>query len=999
MLVLAVCIPAGIIASTGAYSSNTHSGEEYVLFGKSMFDKENNLNMYLQGGMPVSYPVWIDFTSPSDVAVDNLIDVRYMNGEAASGTYDQSSGTLTILTPYDFDSSGSLQRIGMTGNNDIILVGGTAYGIGYFDYTEKIVFDVSSDFGRLIPRSGFCGTLIEDGTALSYADIIYDAVLFRKSDGVGFRSDKDEIDMGNGYVGNTYSAVFTLYNVGDESTDYVITPLGSPCITVDNDAGVLSPGEKKETTVLFSPDKTGNFSSELIIESEGETIEVTVTAKAIADEDYAPIVTEGNFRFKMSGLYPWIMDELDGNPVARAANTGISSTVSTLTALVAVDESERGILSFSGLYDPRFSSYDKFYLLVDEEEAYRPTEKGNFDAEIVLGPGEHTLEFVYDKGSFVVAGPGYEYGDDIVYLSKLSLINETVKEFDYTIDKDEVDFGRFFEGSRLFEEGDVQIGISNKGYKTIEITGVSADAPFKVVCDSRSIAPQATGSLVLKVEPCTEGIYESDVTLTTNAGDIIIPCKASVERMPDYSAIVTSGDFTFDTDRNYPFVIDDGKAVNSTSKVTDDEDRLSFFVAYFTVPQGSTGNLRWKGSLDCQEAALGQTPDFGLIIVDESYIALLNGRCTVSHHSFYPEQVLGLAPGEHSVYFCYNQNGDGQYTGEDLLAISELSLDFEPLPELSAELWDGRDMIDFGSLYAVQTSIQSVNIANTGKSGIQLTGFTDSKHFKVVAPDDTELYSLAMSPLSICFDPAQEDGIFEEEIQVSTTAGTIKIKCTGTAMPMDNVLLLEDFDGDISEWTFFDKDNDSANQWRAINSGTASNPYAHSGPGCLVSCSFNDSFILPDNYAVSPEFTIPEDGAELTYWVAASDKEYFAEIYDVIIGSGDDMATYETVFSEQLDSRNYRMNTIDLSEFKGRTVSVIFRHHSDSYEDYLLLDDVLVKTKSQEGISDTRNEGEVKSVEYYNLNGFKVEKPGRGIWVKRTVYSDGTSINEKTIVK
>lgn len=238
-----------------AKASGGHAGDEYVLFGKSMFDKENNLNLFTQGGKPVSYPVWIDFTNPQNVSVDNLIDVRYLNGKPAEGTFNEGTSELTIATPHEFESGNGLQLIGTNGSGDIVLVGGNPYGIGYFEYADNIVFNVTADKKKLIPTGGFSGTELSSGFEYGYTDIIYDAILLRKVEGIGFNVDKDVVDMGKGYVGNTYTAQFTVYNVGTEPTDFVITPVGSHCITLTEDSGTLAPGESKTMTVVFTPDK------------------------------------------------------------------------------------------------------------------------------------------------------------------------------------------------------------------------------------------------------------------------------------------------------------------------------------------------------------------------------------------------------------------------------------------------------------------------------------------------------------------------------------------------------------------------------------------------------------------------------------------------------------------------------------------------------------------------------------------------------------------------
>lgn len=84
-----------------------------------------------------------------------------------------------------------------------------------------------------------------------------------------------------------------------------------------------------------------------MLESEDDSMEIEVKARAVEDEDYSPIVTEGEFKFIMKGLYPWVMDEVEGVRAARSTNMGVSDSASSLTSTVNVKDGQRGILSFS----------------------------------------------------------------------------------------------------------------------------------------------------------------------------------------------------------------------------------------------------------------------------------------------------------------------------------------------------------------------------------------------------------------------------------------------------------------------------------------------------------------------------------------------------------------------------------------------------------------------------------------------------------------------------
>lgn len=65
---------------------------------------------------------------------------------------------------------------------------------------------------------------------------------------------------------------------------------------------------------------------------------------------------------------------------------------------------------------------------------------------------------------------------------------------------------------------------------------------------------------------------------------------------------------------------------------------------------------------------------------------------------------------------------------------------------------------------------------------------------------------------------------------------------------------------------------------------------------------------------------------------------------------------------------------------------------------YVFVLDPASPTTGIESVEPTENVGEVVSVEYFNLGGMKVSEPVNGIYIKKTIYSDGTVKAYKIIV-
>ena len=141
---------------------------------------------------------------------------------------------------------------------------------------------------------------------------------------------------------------------------------------------------------------------------------------------------------------------------------------------------------------------------------------------------------------------------------------------------------------------------------------------------------------------------------------------------------------------------------------------------------------------------------------------------------------------------------------------------------------------------------------------------------------------------------------------------------------------------EIDEWTFIDDDGDGFNwTWTLdyYNAFVSCEPYE--GEGCLYSESyFNPTWepLTPDNWAVSPEFEIPENAANVTlsYYVAPQDANYPADHYAVYaVVDGQEELLYEETLTSSM--YGYVNRTVDLSAYAGETVSIAFRHFN-SYD-------------------------------------------------------------------
>lgn len=157
------------------------------------------------------------------------------------------------------------------------------------------------------------------------------------------------------------------------------------------------------------------------------------------------------------------------------------------------------------------------------------------------------------------------------------------------------------------------------------------------------------------------------------------------------------------------------------------------------------------------------------------------------------------------------------------------------------------------------------------------------------------------------------------------------------------------FEGGMGCWTPFDEDGDGYTWVDNINSDW---PYqAYDGNGCIMSASFinNVGALEPDNWVVSPAIVIPNEGAKLSFFVAAQDASYADEHYGVYVStSGTNPSNFTLLFEEDLDANGgprdqgaWKQKFVNLN-YGGQTVYVAFRHFNVTDMFWMLIDNVSV---------------------------------------------------------
>ncbi len=150
-----------------------------------------------------------------------------------------------------------------------------------------------------------------------------------------------------------------------------------------------------------------------------------------------------------------------------------------------------------------------------------------------------------------------------------------------------------------------------------------------------------------------------------------------------------------------------------------------------------------------------------------------------------------------------------------------------------------------------------------------------------------------------------------------------------TPVPPEPVGPIWDFESDpeAQGWTFVDQDGDGRNWTWMLDWYDEYN--FHEGGGFIMSLSYENDYgpLYPDNWAVTPEFEVPENGL-FTFWAQGQDIDYPYEVFGVYLRP----AGGEWV---QIGSDDYTWGVdlqyeYDISEYDGRIVQMAIRHYNVS---------------------------------------------------------------------
>lgn len=155
-----------------------------------------------------------------------------------------------------------------------------------------------------------------------------------------------------------------------------------------------------------------------------------------------------------------------------------------------------------------------------------------------------------------------------------------------------------------------------------------------------------------------------------------------------------------------------------------------------------------------------------------------------------------------------------------------------------------------------------------------------------------------------------------------------------TPVPPEPVGPIWDFETDPEDqgWTFVDQDGDGRN-WSWMVDWYSEYDF-HEGYGFIMSLSYENDYgpLYPDNWAITPEFEVPENGL-FTFWAQGQDPDYPYEIFGVYLKEADGEEWVQIGQDDYTWGADYQFE-YDIAEYAGRTVQMAIRHYnvSDMFE-------------------------------------------------------------------
>ena len=582
---------------------------------------------------------------------------------------------------------------------------------------------------------------------------------------------------------------------------------------------------------------------------------------------------------------------------------------------------------------------------------------------------------------------------------------------------DDLDFGKTYPNMMI-----------SKTFAMMNVGGQPADYVITVESDgdafsaarvSGSVQPYSQAEITFEFNPAEVGEFEGLATIEFEEGDpILVHMTGEAIALPDYSAIVKNGDFTFETVIDYPATVeevdhplfdDEGNPimdgdVQKTEKVlaakmcTGGVYAKSTLKAKFNVPEGKIGKLSFKGFYNNPSTSywIGM---FCILYDDDNQY---DDRIYQLTADVKPEHCNWVfTEGDHYVYF-YLQDANSHF--DNLIgAIYDLDLQIEdPIdegPEVqNPELFlgygiagDGRETEKVGSFVITNRSTQPMKV-------LSVTCDNDEFDYSIPSAEVGLLQSISL-PIEMIATTAGEK---VANYTIETTTGTVTAQATASLCEYPDYASL------VTEGaSAFGGYEVNADYPFTIVNGRAYNLSSKHPDAAEVYSTFTFTVTVPEDMVGQFHFAGHSWGTPENMYVEESYWDFgglWCELAQPMQGSNgftacfydNDVEVNENYWAEKGDPM---FTELTLLPSGVNTLKFFYEQMGDSKwygEDRLEIKSMGVTLKSTTGL-DNVNVDNAASTEYFNVNGVRSMNPTNGLYIERVTNADGSVTSRKVM--
>lgn len=947
------------------------------------------------------------------------------------GVYDADAKTITIATGTTGVACGNY----MGGYYTAMLLAGTVNETGTLTPAEELVFDVT------VNEDGTIATITSRTSFLArydYGNIrVYKSftAVLPNAEVANVITFTESIDFGECFVGTSSTKGFQLINTGGKDADFVIElEAEDDAFTSAVTGGTVPAQGTLDLSFDFLANKAGAYEGIVTITYDngaGEsTLVVDLAGSAKDYPDYSAVIKSGNFTATTGIEYPFEIVPLEDGTIVASSTTYGAYGSSWLNLAFSVPEGKLATVAWKGVSNNvSYWYYNAGGYFIDTLNGAKASFQGaneDMSGNWEFAPGDHFIRFQYDGNYYSGLAENRLYVYDIEYTEA------TLNADSAAVLTPEVALGNAIlpVGGTVTKNG--FITVKNLGANALTISSVTSDNE-EFTADISGLTEAATMQEVnipIAMEAKASGEKSATYTIVTSAGTFTAQVTASVMDMPDFASLVVEGAeyiTSWTMNESYPFVIVDGKATNKNAG-----DNSAYATAYFqmdlTVPEGKIAYVTWDGQMWGRPITEGSyeyqyssyaTYNVSHPMTSGSKTAYGSDGADASSDVFANDpfwaDYLACIPGKHYYQWGWYHNGDGTVPEGDKIEISNIRIKVSDFNETGVELLDPE--VTFEDTYVGPNRYKTavVRLHNTGSNALSVSAINGEAPFYGIETTEVAQFNKIIN-VTLWFYP-EEAGTYDGKVTITTSAGDVEVVCHGTALDpaAEGFILLGDFEDDAAGWTAADPDGDGET-WNLGSNLWGDRPeYCHSGSQCLASISYSNYLgaIEPDNWTLSPIISMPADGsATLSYYIAAFSPSRWAEHYSLYIAEYDaeagldiqQVALTDPVCSETLTEEagamdGWQYREVDMADYMGKQIVLLFRHHDCNGQYIIRLDDVnILHVQQPDAIRSIDAVEAPEAVQIYTVDGRKANGMVNGINIVRKNNADG-SVSVQKIMK